>query len=446
MSTPARPNILFLMCDQHRADFTGYEGHVTRTPTLDWLAQTGARFRNCYAPNPVCVPCRQAMAVGQLPRTCGVTSFHGDLPPGAMTFAKRFTQYGYRTVCCGKLHHTGLDQMQGWSWRIGEETHFPPQAIDGYVAPDGPPKKPTGGYGPLESALHAGKGVNPVEIVDDYTIVGAENFIRLFHATPLMQSVPPGQREPLLLKVSLIAPHDPFVTADDSYDYYLDRVPLFPPEQPLPEIGGWPPAYSEEQVPPDARRRCLAAYCAMIEHCDRQFTRVLDALTRAGHDLDEWVIIYCSDHGEMLGEKNLWWKFRFYEGAVRVPLLIRAPRLFPAGGVITRNVNLCDLFATLCDIAHLPVPGGLDSRSLLPLLLGRASGWDNESISQLNTDQVMIKRDDLKYIYNATSGIEILFDLAADPRETANAINAPCHRSAVAQFRARAKTLGYPLP
>jgi len=437
------PNILFLMCDQHRADFTGYEGHLTRTPTLDWLAQTGARFRNCYAPNPVCVPCRQAMAVGQLPRTCGVTSFHADLPPNAMTFAKRFTQNGYRTVCCGKLHHTGLDQMQGWSWRIGEEMHYAPPRIDGYAVPDQPRAKKPGGYGPLESALHAGPGVNPVELVDDYTILGAENFIRLYHANPLMQPVPPDQREPLLLKVSLIAPHDPYVTASESYQYYYDRVTLFPEENPLPEIGGWPPPFGPDQVPADARRRCLAAYCAMIEHCDHQFKRVLDALTRAGHDLDDWVIIYCSDHGEMLGEKNLWWKFRFYEGSVRVPLIIRAPRLFSGGAVVTHNVNLCDLFATLCEIAHLPVPDGLDSRSLLPLLHQRADGWDNESISQLNTDQLMIKRDDLKYIYNETTRTEILFDLAHDPHERINAVADPQHTSALARMRARCAALGY---
>ena len=113
-----KPNILFLMSDQHRYDFTGYNGHCVKTPTLDWLAETGVNFTNCYTPSPVCVPARQSMAAGQFPRNCNCTEFTSDLAPGYMTFAKRFSQYAYKTVCCGKLHHSGYDQMQGWTARI----------------------------------------------------------------------------------------------------------------------------------------------------------------------------------------------------------------------------------------------------------------------------------------------------------------------------------------
>ena len=125
------PNILFLMSDEHRADITGYAGDpVVRTPTLDGLARTGAVFGNAYTASPICIPGRQAMMSGQFPRTCGCEIFAQDLPTGHMTFARRFSQYAYHTVAAGKLHHTGPDQMQGWSQRIGSAMQVAPHFIE----------------------------------------------------------------------------------------------------------------------------------------------------------------------------------------------------------------------------------------------------------------------------------------------------------------------------
>ena len=95
-----------------------------RTPFLDKLSATGVTFDNAYTPSPICIPCRQSMAVGQRPRTCGVERYGQDLPPNSMTFARRLGQFGYETCCAGKLHHMGPDQMQGWMRRIGgKESH-----------------------------------------------------------------------------------------------------------------------------------------------------------------------------------------------------------------------------------------------------------------------------------------------------------------------------------
>lgn len=120
IDTERRPNILFLMSDEHRADIAGYEdSRVIRTPVLDELAATAVVFRNAYTPSPICIPGRQSLMAGQLPSMSGCRVFKDDLQPGAMTFARRFAQYAYQTVACGKLHHTGIDQMQGWMRRIG---------------------------------------------------------------------------------------------------------------------------------------------------------------------------------------------------------------------------------------------------------------------------------------------------------------------------------------
>lgn len=122
-------------------------------------------------------------------------------------------------------------------------------------------------------------------------------------------------------------------------------------------------------------RRATAAYYGMVETVDNHYGQVLGELERVGENLDDWTLIYTSDYGEMLGEHGIWEKTRFYEGSVRVPLIVRWPRRFAGGPTVKQNVNLCDLFATICDLAGVPTPDGLDSRSLVPLLEGDSSDW-----------------------------------------------------------------------
>ena len=137
------------------------------------------------------------------------------------------------------------------------------------------------------------------------------------------------------------------------------------------------PFLSQHQVRPgeDASerelRRATAAYYGMVETIDDYYGQVLDRLRQVGQDLDDWIIIYTSDHGEMLGQHGIWEKQKFYEARARVPLIIRWPKGFGDGRDIDENVNLCDLFATLCDLCGISTPPGLDSRSLAPLLQGR---------------------------------------------------------------------------
>ena len=114
-----KPNILFLMSDEHRFDVSGFTGNrVVRTPFLDRLAKDAVIFTNAYTPSPVCIPARQCIAAGQFPRTCGVENYGQDLPPNYQTFAKTLVQGGYKTAAAGKLHHFGIDQMQGWLYRL----------------------------------------------------------------------------------------------------------------------------------------------------------------------------------------------------------------------------------------------------------------------------------------------------------------------------------------
>lgn len=442
-----RPNILFLMSDEHRADAAGYAGDdVARTPVLDELARTGVVFRNAYAPSPVCVPGRQCMMAGQLPRTCGCEGWI-DLPPGHMTFARHFSRYAYETICCGKLHHFSADMMQGWTQRPVGDLHVTPAHIPGrhedefarYHRPFGDYK-----WTDAKEIKRAGAGRSHVTNWDeDATRIAGRVIEEYFNnaAYDRQQSC-----KPIMLKVSLVQPHYPYQTDAEKFGYYLNRVRPYLDQSVSPH-----PFLSQRQVRPgvDALprelRRATAAYYGMVETIDTHYGEVLDRLRYVGEDLDDWIVVYTSDHGEMLGEHGIWEKQKFYEASARTPLIIRWPRGFAGGRTVTRNVSQCDLFATLCDLAGLPTPAGLDSRSLAPLLRGEPADWPNEAISQFGETNVMIKRDDLKYQYYGEDMPEVLFDLAADPTETTDFIDDPSYADAVAAFRRRLAELGHGL-
>ena len=441
-----QPNILFLMSDEHRADVTGYEGNsVVRTPVLDELAASGAVFNNAYAPSPICIPGRQCMMSGQLPLTAGCLQFGQDLPPNSMTFARRLAQAGYATVAAGKLHHMGTDQMQGWTQRIGSEMHVSPWFIPDQDKPldrGAMAKFMQFKWSDAKEVKRAGIGRGPCIAHDEYALTGALDFIDAYFNSPYYDR--PRAAQPLLLKVSFLQPHYPYFTDEERFNYYLNRVDPY-----LDQEVSDHPFLSQHRVRPgeDASerelRRATAAYYGMVETIDGYYGQVLDRLRHVGQDLDDWIIIYTSDHGEMLGQHGIWEKQKFYEASARVPLIIRWPKSFGEGKQIEENVNLCDLFATLCDLCEISTPDGLDSRSLESLLRGDNSKWDNETVSQFGQTNLMIKRDALKYQYYGSDMPEVLFDLERDPDELINFIDDPRYVSALTDLRRRRAQLGH---
>jgi choline-sulfatase len=440
-----RPNILFLMSDEHRADLAGYEGNpVIRTPVLDELAHTGVVFRNAYTPSPICVPARQCMMAGQLPKTCHCEGWI-DLEPGALTFARLFSQYAYATVACGKLHHIGPDQMQGWIRRIGSEMRVSPAYIpDKQADAFAQSTRPFGDYkwSDAKEIKRAGIGRGPNVVQDAYTLQGALDYIDSHFNSPYYDREQPQQ--PLLLKVSTLQPHYPYTADAEKFGYYLNRVQPFLDQEVFDHLFL---SEREVRVRIDASerevRRATAAYYAMVETIDDYYGQILSALEYVGQDLDDWIIIYTTDHGEMLGEHSIWEKQKFFEASVRVPLIIRWPKHFQGGRVVQENVNTCDLFATLCDLADIPTPPNLDSRTLVPLMEGKTEGWNNETISQFRDTNFMIKRDHLKYQYYGPDMPEVLFDLQRNPAETHNYIDDPQYAEEVAVFQARLAELGH---
>lgn len=445
------PNILFLMSDEHRHDVLGFAGNnVVRTPHLDVLARDAVVFNNAYTPSPVCIPGRQAMMAGQFPRTCGCERFGQDLPPHYMTFAHRFSQWAYATVCCGKLHHVGRDQMQGWTQRFAADMFVNENFIEGRneeAFARYPERHPRWKW-PELFELHRARPdtVSRNQRFDARATQAALDFIEEYFVDMTYDRATPER--PLLLKVSLIQPHYPYITEREKLAYYFNRVEPFVNEPTFDH-----PFLAQHQVKIDFDgaserevRRATAAYYGMIESVDAHFGSILEALQNVGQNLDDWIVVFTSDHGEMLGEHGVWEKQKFFEGSARVPLFIRWPRQF-APRIVEENVNLCDLFATLCDLAGLPIPEGLDSRSLMPLMRGETQEWHqcyhNETVSQFRGCNLMIKRDHLKYQYYGEQMPEVLFDLQRDPAERRDFLHEPEYCERLHACRRRRDELGF---
>lgn len=432
------PNILFLMSDEHRADVTGYAGNpVIRTPNLDRLANEGAVFTNAYTPSPICVPMRQCMMAGQYPNTCDCKSSADDLAPGYNTFSKWFTTYGYNTVVCGKLHHHGWDQMQGWTQRIGMETHVDRRKVhrrEGYETlriPEG-----TGKWSDTKEIQRAVAGESHCQIDDAYSLDGALKFIRNYFVDPMFDR--PMPEHPLMLKVSFKRPHYPYATPEDKLVYYMNRVKPYVEKETFDH-----PFLSSHQVIPGEDvseweiRRATAAYYGMIEEIDEDYGKIMSALEEVGQNLDDWIIVFTSDHGEMLGEHGIWEKQKFFEASVKVPMIIRYPKKIQPIQV-RENINSIDLYATLCDLAGLEEPEGLDSRSMVRLMTGDGGDWDNVTYSYFvleGRETLMIKMDHLKYQHYGEGMDEVLFDLERDPDEKENFINDMAYKKQIEIFR-----------
>lgn len=411
-------NVLFLMADEFRYDVPGFMGNrVARTPHLDRLASRALVFDNAYTASPVCIPGRQCMATGRYPFRAGCVNFGEDIAPGSPTFARWFADHGYYTVACGKLHHRGPDPMQGWLHRIGAEI-----AVD-WPAPFRDRRAIGRGKWRGAEDLHtAGPGISPLALHDDYSIAGALAFLKMHFGG--MYGIPSDV--PLLLMVSLQQPHFPFRTRQDLFDHYLDRVPVFDQDKPTDPVLARGFLGPEEGVTPRDVRRATAAYYGMVEQTDTRIGQVLAALEEAGQNLDEWIIVFTADHGDMLGQYGLWEKRKFYEGSARVPLFISAPGLSP--GRSDRLCNLVDLFPTLSSLADLPAPSDIDGRDIF--------GPEEPGIafSQYGATHFMVRSGSCKYL--RLDGTEILFDLARDPAERTNLLHDPAYRETLQHLRA----------
>jgi len=432
------PHILKITSDQHSPFVSGFAGDPwVRTPNLDRLAESGVVFENHYCANPVCLPGRNSMITGRLPRKLGTPYFWDVLPSDVPTYMSHFSCYGYQTTCVGKMHFHGQDQMHGWLFRpygdmetlIRENLPDYERELDLYAGAQVNVKiSDYGGYNPYMLKT-ARPGTDKFMLFDESVTRESCLHLRDYFST-LISEYYQGER-PLLFEVSFKTPHAPFICPPDLFNYYYDVVE--PPRKPRdphapPQIKQRQKSDQPEDITEEMVRRSRAGYWGLVQWMDEQIGLVLNALEQTGMR-DRFFVMYTSDHGELAGERGLWQKSCFYEESARVPMIIAGWDL-PHGRRIQSNTSHLDIFPTLCDIAGLPVPEDISSQSMLPLIASDANdeqiviseyylegGGLPENGGQRNG--MMAKKGSFKYIDYCDGSAE-LFDLAQDPDEQRN--------------------------
>ncbi|HLJ17023.1 MAG TPA: choline-sulfatase [Bryobacteraceae bacterium] len=437
-SASAPPNILLLMADQMTPFMTGpYGQRAAHTPNLDRLARSGSVFENAYCNSPLCVPSRTSMFTGRLVSKIGAFDNASEFRAEWPTWNHYLRDAGYRTAVAGKCHFIGPDQLHGFDERL-TDCIFPASFA---MLPD----------------WRRGAYLNPGTSVQAMLrMLGPSKWTRQLAFDEMVFDRAIGrlreyalgkQEQPLFLNVSFTQPHDPFTTTRKFLDLYKDT------EIPLPKDHGDIRKLSETyewfvihhginlaHLTPERIREARLNYLAMISWVDDRVGHILDELARLGLDRNT-VVIFTSDHGEMLGEHGQWSKRLLLEWSARVPLIVSAPGRLPAGKRIRGLVSLADLFPTFAELAGVKVETQLDGSSLLPLLSGTETGDGREVISEYLGEgslepMRMLRQKQYKYII-VNGYPPQLYDLKEDPEETRNVAGQPAYASAEKALRER---------
>ncbi|MGC9346783.1 MAG: sulfatase-like hydrolase/transferase, partial [Anaerolineae bacterium] len=449
------PNILLIQADQMTPFLTGAYGHpVVQTPNLDRLVREGVRFDAAYTPHPVCAPARACMVTGKWVSHCGAWDNAALLPADQPTFAHYLTNVGYDTVFSGKMHFVGPDQLHGFRRRFSTNIYPADYRWTVSMTEKGVPFDQAYTY--IGDAVHVDRW-NSNMAYDEEAQCHALAYLHARGETRRRDEArrrDGGEmsRRPWFLFMSYHHPHEVFWPPKDLWDLYEDAeidVPEFPDNlaETYSALDRWLNEYHGVALPeelrnPDSIRRVRRAYYALVTYVDRKVGELLATLEREGF-MEDTVIVFTSDHGDMLCEKGMVQKRTFYEWSARVPLILRFPDGWKAGTVIDEPVNLIDLMPTFLDLGGVPGDERLDydGRSLIGLLDGSdAVGWEtfseNHSDSMIEAPCFMLRRGAYKYVY-IHGHEDQLFDLASDPREWNNLVHDPDHAAVVAEMRGR---------
>lgn len=418
-----RPNILLLMIDQQAASaLSAYGGKTAKTPHIQRLAERGVVFHNAYTNYPVCAPSRCSMMCGQLASRVEAYDNAAEFRASIPTFAHYLRYLDYQTTLCGKMHFIGPDQLHGFEERLTPEIY----SADFLTMPQWDGEDDDFATNAEEALAEAGPVPRTVQMdYDEEVAFNAEQ--------KLYDLARSDDRRSFMLTVSFTHPHEPFLCKQEYWDRYADD------EIELPTVGRFDEAQLDEHSKRTYRhynlsapgitergvRNARRAYYGSMSYVDDKIGRILDVLDETGLDKNT-IVFLTSDHGEMLGERGMWFKKVFFQNSVNVPLIVAGPGIRPDR--VRQNVSLVDLLPTFLDIAD---PDGtfepvapVDGHSFLPLIRGDAVGWPDTVFSEMTCEGVvepvmMVKHGPYKYIYSARVP-PLLYDLDADPHELNN--------------------------
>lgn len=421
-SPPRRPpNVLLIVSDDQRHDALSCAGHpVLRTPNLDRLAAGGVRFTHAFVEVPICTPSRAAYLTGRFAASNGVPFFgHKDnINQGIPTWPQHLVNAGYAAAFTGKWHNVRSFAEYGFNWTANI-----------FVAGMGDPNNPK---------LVQKDGEKPVQVEGYSTTLFTDAAVRFLNER--------GRDKPFFLYVSYTTPHDPRVPPP-GYEKMYDpaRIPLPPNFMPQPRFDpGTLDIRDEKLMPlprdPDEVRRELAKYYAVTTHMDAEIGRILQTLDRLKL-ADNTIVIFAGDNGLAIGSHGLLGKQTMYDEGVRVPLIVRNPLVKSAEKTSDALVYLVDLFPTVCEWLGLPVPQGIEGKSLAAVYAGKERGVRDAVFGRYDERDDprfrMVRTDRYKLIRYLKLQREELFDLQADPYEQKDLSGDPAMRSVLWDLRQR---------
>jgi choline-sulfatase len=433
----SRPNILVLMVDQLAGIFVP-DGPASflHAPNLKRLAERSVRFANAYTASPLCAPARASFMSGQLPRRTRVYDNAAEFASSIPTYAHHLRRAGYQTALSGKMHFVGPDQLHGLEQRLTTDIY----PADFGWTPDY--RKPGERIDWWYHNLGSVSGAGVAEITNQYEYDDEV----AHHAVQKLYDLSRGHdARPWCLTVSFTHPHDPYVARRKYWDLYEGCEHLDPEVAPIPYEDMDPHSkrimdasdWQRSEITPEMVRRARRAYFANISYVDDKIGEILAVLEATRQ---EAVVVFLSDHGDMLGERGMWFKMNFFEHSAGVPLMIAAPGLAP--GRIDTPVSTIDLCPTLCDLAGVSMEEVMpwtDGVSLVPVAGGAERGpVPMEYAAEASEAPLVAIRDGRwKYVRCALDP-EMLFDLDADPKELTNLAGDPAQLGTLARLRAEA--------
>ena len=430
--TGKKRNIIFILTDDHRYDAMGFlkPQPFLETPNLDRLAREGAHFKNAFVTTALCSPSRASILTGKYAHKHRIVDNNTAIPPGTEFFPARLQGVGYKTGFFGK-------------WHMGAETDMPKPGFDQWVSFRG-----QGTYWPSANGLNVNGKKVPQKgyITDELTD----------YALDWMKSL--RREEPFFLYLSHKAVHSEFMPADRHKGKYKDAKFTYPPTMAAEgEMAQGRPMWVQNQrnshhgveFPYHSTAFDIAEYykryAETLLGVDESVGRVLEALRQRG-ELDSTLVMYMGDNGFAFGEHGLIDKRTAYEESMRVPMLARCPELFGGGQTVKPVVAGLDIMPTVLDVAGARTPEGLDGKSWLPLVQGKAVEWRKELLYEYYWERNFpqtptmhaLRGDRYKFIrYQGIWDVDELYDLAEDPLESRNLINDPKHTELVKQMRER---------
>jgi uncharacterized sulfatase len=442
-SPSKRPDVLFLIAEDHQACLGCYGNPICKTPNLDALAARGVRFDRAYCQYPLCNPTRSSMLSGLRPETTQVVGNEQDWNEylkAATTLPEFFHANGYETVRIGKIFHSGngnriFDDKARWDRVV------PPQSATSKKPGKKAGKKADTKAGPSLRVLYdqfteeeRQKDYDmrawvwgPLDVEDNQAGDGRK-------AEAAARVLQEKREKPLFLAVGFSLPHLSYRAPRKYFDMYPpERIPL--PDYPENDLDDSPGPYSlrnHKQFTDVKRREAIAAYYACISYVDACAGRILDALKQSGRENDT-IVVFWGDHGFNVGEHLLWQKMNLFEESCRVPLILAAPGVAKAGSVVRRPAEVVDMFPTLAELCGLTPPEGLECISMVPLLRNPERPWKKGAFTSRKPGR-SIRTERWRYTEWGSPEKTELYDHQTDPKEITNLAKDPKYKTTVAEL------------